>query len=56
MAEQRLKGAEPKSASDAAKGFDRMFVHCFWRNRTTYFLPLAINLDRQIAPQIRFDS
>jgi dihydroneopterin aldolase len=27
MAEQRLKGAEPKSASDAAKGFDRIFVH-----------------------------
>jgi dihydroneopterin aldolase len=27
MAEQRLKGAEPKRASDAAKGFDRIFVH-----------------------------
>jgi dihydroneopterin aldolase len=27
MAEQRLKGAEPKSASDATKGFDRIFVH-----------------------------
>jgi hypothetical protein len=41
---------------EAFYSFDRMFVHCFWRNRTIYFLPLAINLDRQIAPQIRFDS
>ena len=27
MAEQRLKGAELKSAPDAAKAFDRIFVH-----------------------------
>jgi dihydroneopterin aldolase len=27
MAEQRLKGAEPRDAPGAAKGFDRIFVH-----------------------------